>query len=74
MKEAGIPVVNFDTAVSNLDLVGSYVATDNYQAGVQCAEAMIKDLPDGGEIAVLDYPAMIERKVFWIQLMEKGLM
>ena len=31
LDEAGIPVVNFDTSVSNLDLVGSYVATDNYQ-------------------------------------------
>ena len=41
LDEAGIPVVNFDTSVSNLDLVGSYVATDNYQAGVLCAEAMI---------------------------------
>lgn len=26
LDEAGIPVVNFDTSVSNLDLVGSYVA------------------------------------------------
>lgn len=34
LDEAGIPVVNFDTSVSNLDLVGSYVATDNYQAGL----------------------------------------
>ena len=57
LDEAGIPVVNFDTSVSNLDLVGSYVATDNYQAGVLCAKAMIEDFPDGGEIAVLDYPA-----------------
>ena len=57
LDEAGIPVVNFDTSVSNLDLVGSYVATDNYQAGALCAEAMIEDFPDGGEIAVLDYPA-----------------
>ena len=32
-------------------------STDNYQAGALCAEAMIEDFPDGGEIAVLDYPA-----------------
>lgn len=25
--------------------------------GALCAEAMIEDFPDGGEIAVLDYPA-----------------
>ncbi len=57
LDEAGIPVINFDSAVANLDLVDAYVATDNKEAGVLCAEAMIKDFPDGGEIAVLNYPA-----------------
>ncbi len=57
LDEAGIPVINFDSAVSNLDLVDAYVATDNKQAGVLCGEEMIKDLPDGGDIAVLNYPA-----------------
>ena len=57
LQEAGIKVVNFDSAVSALDMVDAYVATDNYQAGVLCAEAMMEDFPDGGEIAVLDYPA-----------------
>ncbi|MGN1140224.1 MAG: sugar ABC transporter substrate-binding protein [Oliverpabstia sp.] len=57
LKDAGIKVVNFDSSVSNLDMVDAYVATDNYQAGVLCAEAMLKDFPDGGKIAVLDYPA-----------------
>lgn len=57
LKEAGIPVINFDSAVSDLDLVDAYVATNNYEAGVQCGEAMLKDFPNGGKIAVLDYPA-----------------
>lgn len=57
LKNAGIPVINFDSAVANLDMVDAYVATDNKQAGVLCAEAMIKDFPDGGDIAVLNYPA-----------------
>ncbi|MBQ7371272.1 MAG: substrate-binding domain-containing protein [Blautia sp.] len=57
LNEAGIPIINFDSSVANLDLVDAYVATDNVQAGVLCAEAMIKDFPDGGEIAVLNYPA-----------------
>ncbi len=57
LKEAGIPIINFDSSVAALDMVDSYVATDNYQAGVLCAEAMLKDFPDGGEIAVLNYPA-----------------
>lgn len=57
LKNAGIPAINFDSAVANLDLVDAYVATDNKQAGVLCGEAMIKDFPDGGDIAVLNYPA-----------------
>ncbi len=57
LNEANIPVFNFDSSVTNLDLVSSYIATDNYLAGQLCAEAMLKDLPDGGEIAILNYPA-----------------
>ena len=57
LKEAGIPVINFDSSVANLDLVDACVATDNLQAGKLCAEAMIKDFPEGGLIAVLNYPA-----------------
>lgn len=57
LRDAGIKVVNFDSSVANLDLVDAYVATDNYQAGVLCGEAMLADFPDGGEIAILDYPA-----------------
>lgn len=57
LKEANIPVINFDSSVAQLDLVDSYVATDNKQAGVLCAEALISDFPNGGDIAVLNYPA-----------------
>ena len=57
LAEANIPVVNIDTAVANLDKVKSYVASDNYGAGVQCAEKLIELIPDGGEVAILDYPA-----------------
>ena len=32
-KEAGIPVVNFDTPVTNTDLVATIIASDNYNAG-----------------------------------------
>lgn len=57
LKEAGIPVINVDTSVADLDMVESYIASDNYGAGVLCAEELIKRCPDGGEIAILDYPA-----------------
>lgn len=57
LDAAGIPVINFDSSVSNLDLVDGYVATDNYLAGQLCAQAMMEDLPEGGKIAILNYPA-----------------
>ncbi|SCP98619.1 substrate-binding domain-containing protein [Anaerobium acetethylicum] len=73
LDEAGIPVINFDSAVANLDLVDAYVATDNKLAGVLCAEAMIADLPEGGDIAVLNYPAnsaCIDREAGFLETIE----
>ena len=57
LNEANIPIINVDTSVASLDKVNSYVASDNYGAGVLCAKKMIELLPDGGYIAILDYPA-----------------
>jgi ribose transport system substrate-binding protein len=57
LKSAKIPVVNFDTSVADLSLVDSYIASDNVGAGKVCAEALNKAFPNGGNIAILDYPA-----------------
>ncbi|HJJ90206.1 MAG TPA: sugar ABC transporter substrate-binding protein [Methanocorpusculum sp.] len=57
LRNAGIPIINYDTAVEDLNLVQAFVASDNYGAGVICAEDLNKRLPEGGEIAILDYPA-----------------
>lgn len=57
LNEAEIPIVNVDTSVASLEKVDSYVASDNYGAGVLCAEKLIELVPDGGDIAILDYPA-----------------
>lgn len=57
LEEAGIPVVNFDTEAADLSKVACFVGTDNYQAGYLAGEALVADFPDGGDIAVLDYPA-----------------
>lgn len=54
LKEAGIPVVNFDLAVSDTNLVDAFVATDHYSAGTVAGEHMLADYPDGGKIAILD--------------------
>ena len=57
MKDAGIIVVNFDTQVADISKVDAFVGTDNYTAGKEAGEAMVADFPDGGKVAVLDYPA-----------------
>jgi len=58
LKEAGIPIINFDTEVANLEYVESYVGSDNYNAGYVCGEDLAKKRPEGGPIIVLDSPTM----------------
>jgi len=53
---AEIPVFIVDSPVDDVDLVISQVATDNYAAGVQCAENLIKDLDGKGKVVILDTP------------------
>lgn len=55
-RDANIPVFVVDSPVEDTDLVISQVATDNYAAGVQCAEHMIEDLGGKGKIVILDTP------------------
>ena len=54
---AGIPVIVLDNPVNEEDntLVAYTVASDNYQAGVICAEMMMADYPDGAKIALLNH-------------------
>lgn len=58
LKEAGIPIINFDTEVADLSYVASYVGSDNYNAGLVCGEDLVEKNPDGGNIIVLDSPTM----------------
>lgn len=58
LKEADIPIINFDTEVADLSYVTSYVGSDNYNAGYVCGEDLVKKIPDGGPIIVLDSPTM----------------
>lgn len=55
--DANIPVINVDTAVDRTDLVVSVIASDNYGAGVQCAEDMMAKLPEGSKIAIMNQPS-----------------
>jgi len=54
-KEANIPVFNVDTHVYHTEYVVSVIASDNYNAGVQCALDMMSKLPKA-DIVILDQP------------------
>ena len=56
-EDAGIPVINVDTAVDASDKVVSIIASDNYKAGVECAKDMMSKLDEGSKIAVMDQPS-----------------
>ncbi len=58
LKEAGIPIINFDTEVADLSYVAAYVGSDNYNAGYVCGEDLVAKRPEGGPIIVLDSPTM----------------
>lgn len=58
LKEAGVPIVNFDTEVADMSYVASYAGSDNYNAGKVCGEDLVKKCPDGGKIIILDSPTM----------------
>lgn len=58
LKAAGVPIVNFDTEVADMSYVATYAGSDNYNAGKVCGEDLIKKIPQGGDIIVLDSPTM----------------
>ncbi len=54
-REAGVVVINIDTAVKDREYVISVIETDNYQAGVLCAEDMMRRV-DSGRIVIINNP------------------
>ena len=54
-KEAGVPVFVIDTLVYDDEYVAFSILSDNYDAGVQCAEDMMKK-KDSARIVVIDSP------------------
>lgn len=57
LNDAGIPIINFDSAVSDLSKVNSFVVSDSYSCGQIAGEELVKNHPEGGKVAVLDFPA-----------------
>lgn len=58
LKEAGIPIINFDAEVADQSYVTAYAGSDNYNAGFVCGEDLVKKRPNGGPIIILDSPTM----------------
>jgi ribose transport system substrate-binding protein len=56
-RKAGIPVFNIDTYVYNREYVTSIIASDNFQAGAQCAVDLMKK-ESHADIVILDCPKM----------------
>lgn len=54
-RDAGVPVVIVDSQVSDPALVACTIASDNYGAGVLCAEHLIRTR-DSARIALLEHP------------------
>ena len=52
--EAHVPVIAIDTSVQDEKYVACTVMSDNYQAGVQCAQHLLEHL-SGGQIALLKH-------------------
>lgn len=58
LKDAKIPIVNFDTEVADMSYVTTCTGSDNYNAGKVCGQDLVKKCPKGGNIIVLDSPTM----------------
>jgi len=58
LNKAKIPIINFDAAVKDIELIAAYVGSDNRNAGYVCGVDMVKRFPNGGPIAVLDAPGV----------------
>lgn len=54
-REAGVVVINIDTVVKDREYVTSIIETDNYQAGVLCAQDMMQRV-DEAQIVVIKNP------------------
>lgn len=58
LEKAGIPIINFDTEVKDMEYVTAYAGSDNRNAGYVCGMDLVKRFPNGGNIVVLDSPTM----------------
>jgi len=55
-KAAGIPVVMIDSGVSE-EVYDAFLATNNVQAGAECAKLMAQLIGDKGEVGIINFAA-----------------
>lgn len=55
-KAAGIPVVMIDSGISE-EAYDAFLATNNVQAGAECAKLMCELIGDEGEVAIVNFAA-----------------
>lgn len=58
LQKAGIPIINFDTQVKDMQYVTAYAGSDNKNAGFVCGQDLASRFPKGGKIVILDSPLM----------------
>lgn len=59
-RENGIPVVVFDSNVSEADMIAAYRATDNLEVGRMAAQKLAEYLGETGALAIFSAPEMTE--------------
>lgn len=64
-REAGIPIIAIDASVDNKDLIDCVIESDNYDAGVLCAQDMMKRM-QSADIVLLKH-STVESAVSRIQ-------
>ncbi len=58
LDKAKIPVINIDTQVKDTKLVKSFIGSDNKNAGYQCGDNLVKKLPKGGKVVIVENSMM----------------
>lgn len=76
-KDAGIPVIAYDRLIENVDL-DLYISFNNKEVGKLMAQELRKEIPDGGEIFMMqgakqDHNIQFVREGFAQQLKDGGL-
>lgn len=53
---AGVKVITVDSNATDTSLIETYISSDNFIAGQQCGEEIVKLYPDGCNIALIENP------------------